>query len=337
MKFWPVEWLTDLELQSASLATHVLWIELICRMWRSKRRGHLLVNGIPPSHALIGLWTGVTEKEATCLIAELRDAGVLSVGADGCIYSRRIADEAAAEEHRAEEHRERSRRQRERAKAAREAGDDDEKNARIVRAGDAGNAPKKKRKSKNTEVEEEGTEVVPADAVTTARGAGAPRGAPAADGESGGNAGDRPNAAKMRRMVYDAYPRRVAPSRADAKIEAAAVRIVHAMPSGSRPPLKTRTADLHGHEAYVEAMRVLLASTRKYAKTVKPYLDRGVPLNCVPHPATWFEQERYGASEAEWRAPLERHVDGDVTDGGGSKPFMTDDEFRDIVRGSDGL
>ncbi|WP_055045773.1 hypothetical protein [Devosia sp. A16] len=89
-KFQPAAWRGDQALRAVSLAARGLWIECLCIMHEAKPYGHLVLNGKPIGEATLARMTGVPVDEVRALVAELRQAGVLSVASTGVILSRRM-------------------------------------------------------------------------------------------------------------------------------------------------------------------------------------------------------------------------------------------------------
>lgn len=82
----------DPALRAVSAAARGLWIDMLCLMFESPRRGYLqLASGKPASHSQIARMTGCVSEEVSRLLRELEDAGVFSRTEHGVIYSRRIA------------------------------------------------------------------------------------------------------------------------------------------------------------------------------------------------------------------------------------------------------
>lgn len=91
-QFYPGDWLKDPLLRCVSSAARGLWIDMLCLMHESGRRGYLqFETGDPMLPVHIARMTGVEHDEVTGLIAELRTSGVLSCTEHGTIYSRRMA------------------------------------------------------------------------------------------------------------------------------------------------------------------------------------------------------------------------------------------------------
>ncbi|MGO4334973.1 hypothetical protein AB4037_08660 [Labrys sp. KB_33_2] len=90
LKFYPTDWRADPKLRMCSIAARGLWMEVICLMWESSQRGHLLVNDRAVTPKQLASLAGISLKECSALLAELQEAAVYSVSEDGAIYSRRM-------------------------------------------------------------------------------------------------------------------------------------------------------------------------------------------------------------------------------------------------------
>ena len=93
--FYTGDWLKDPALRACSLSARGLWIDLLCLMHESDRRGYLQhATGKPVSLEQAARMTGGSTDEVSRLLQELEDSGVFSRLKDGTIYSRRmVADE----------------------------------------------------------------------------------------------------------------------------------------------------------------------------------------------------------------------------------------------------
>lgn len=103
-QFYPADWLKDPTLRSVSLAARGLWIDLLCLMSESERRGYLQdANGGPLDEKRIARMTGCAPQTAKKLLRELEDCGVFSrTETEGIIYSRRmVRDEQIRQQNRA--------------------------------------------------------------------------------------------------------------------------------------------------------------------------------------------------------------------------------------------
>lgn len=95
MKFYPRDWRGDQSLRAVSIAARGLWIECLCIMHEAKPYGHLVLNGAPVEDDTLARMTGVSADEVSALMAELRQAGVLSVTSRGVVFSRRMTKDHA--------------------------------------------------------------------------------------------------------------------------------------------------------------------------------------------------------------------------------------------------
>jgi len=89
-KFQPAAWRGDQALRAVSLAARGLWIECLCIMHEAKPYGHLVLNGTAIGDETLARMTGVPVDEVRGLMAELRQAGVLSMASTGVVLSRRM-------------------------------------------------------------------------------------------------------------------------------------------------------------------------------------------------------------------------------------------------------
>lgn len=95
-QFYPGDWMKDPSLRSCSAAARGLWIDIICLMFESPTRGHLLQSsGTLVTPDQLARITGETPRHTRALLAELEAAGVYSVTDNGVMFSRRmVRDEA---------------------------------------------------------------------------------------------------------------------------------------------------------------------------------------------------------------------------------------------------
>lgn len=90
-QFYPGDWLKDPAVRSVSLAARGLWIDMLCLMHESPRRGYLQhANGKPVTAEQLARMTGCSTDEVSRLLQELENAGVFSCTEHGVIYSRRM-------------------------------------------------------------------------------------------------------------------------------------------------------------------------------------------------------------------------------------------------------
>ncbi len=91
MQFYPGDWFKDPALRSVSLESRGLWIDLLCLMFESDRRGYLQhATGAPVTNEQIARMVGCSVEQALRALQELEDCGVFSRTRDGIIYSRRM-------------------------------------------------------------------------------------------------------------------------------------------------------------------------------------------------------------------------------------------------------
>jgi len=78
--FYTSDWLTDNPVQLSSLAAQGLWVNMLCRMSESPRRGALMITlDRPMTVANLAKLHGITEEECQHLVDELVKNGVPSV------------------------------------------------------------------------------------------------------------------------------------------------------------------------------------------------------------------------------------------------------------------
>lgn len=93
-QFYPGDWMKDPSLRSVSYAARGFWIDLLCLMFESQKRGYLQhENGNPITKDQLARMTGGSAKQIERLLKELEESGVFSRTEQGVIYSRRIVRE----------------------------------------------------------------------------------------------------------------------------------------------------------------------------------------------------------------------------------------------------
>lgn len=97
-KFWWQDWAADPALRKCSLAAQGLWMRLLCIMHEADPRGHLLIDGDPPTAKDLAAITGASLREIAALLKELKQAKVYSQTMRGVVYSRRMVKDTAASE-----------------------------------------------------------------------------------------------------------------------------------------------------------------------------------------------------------------------------------------------
>ncbi len=89
-QFYPGDWRRDTPLQSCSLASRGLWLEMMNLMHDGTPYGHLQVNEKTITPPLLARMVGAEVKELQPLLVELGTAGVFSRTKNGVIFSRRM-------------------------------------------------------------------------------------------------------------------------------------------------------------------------------------------------------------------------------------------------------
>jgi len=75
-QFYPKDWLTDTELQSASASTRGIWINCLCLMWQSSIRGEIRISDIPSTMARI---FNCEISEVELFLKEAQDLGFCDI------------------------------------------------------------------------------------------------------------------------------------------------------------------------------------------------------------------------------------------------------------------
>jgi biotin operon repressor len=90
-QFYPGDWMKDPALRSVSPEARGLWIDMLCLLFESGRRGYLQhMAGKPVSDEQLARMTGSSSGQVSRLLQELEDSGVFSRTEHGMIYSRRM-------------------------------------------------------------------------------------------------------------------------------------------------------------------------------------------------------------------------------------------------------
>ena len=91
LQFYPGDWMKDPALRAVTIAARGLWIDMLCLMHESPRRGYLQhETGKAVTAEQLARMTGCSTDGASLMLQELEDAGVFSRTSDQIIYSRRI-------------------------------------------------------------------------------------------------------------------------------------------------------------------------------------------------------------------------------------------------------
>ena len=95
LSFFPKDWLTDMGLQNCSIGARGLWIEILCYMFFSPKRGYFLLPNerAVDNKTITKLIGGITTKETEMYIKELEENKVFSRLANGTIYNRRMVED----------------------------------------------------------------------------------------------------------------------------------------------------------------------------------------------------------------------------------------------------
>jgi hypothetical protein len=89
--FYPGDWMKDPSLRAISSAARGFWIDMLCLMWESPRRGYLIhPTGRAVSIDQLARMTGNPLRDTARMLRELEECGVTSRTGDGILYSRRM-------------------------------------------------------------------------------------------------------------------------------------------------------------------------------------------------------------------------------------------------------
>ena len=92
--FYTGDWLKDPAVRCCSLEARGLWIEMLCLMYESPKRGYLsLANGEAVSDVQLSRMVGASPEDVKRLTSELRACGVFSDTDDGIVFSRRMVSD----------------------------------------------------------------------------------------------------------------------------------------------------------------------------------------------------------------------------------------------------
>jgi len=84
----------DPALRSVSIAARGLWIDMLCLLFESDRRGYLQhCTGKPVTPDQLARMTGCSAEEVSRLLQELEDSGVFSRTDHGVLFSRRMVSD----------------------------------------------------------------------------------------------------------------------------------------------------------------------------------------------------------------------------------------------------
>jgi hypothetical protein len=91
LQFYPGDWMKDPAVRSVTVAARGLWIDMLCLMHESDRRGYLQhATGRPVTSEQLARMTGCSASEVARLLRELEESGVFSRTEDGVIFNRRM-------------------------------------------------------------------------------------------------------------------------------------------------------------------------------------------------------------------------------------------------------
>jgi hypothetical protein len=90
-QMYPGDWMKDPTLRAVSSACRGLWIDMLCLMFESPKRGYLMLSsGLAPTAEQLSRMTGNAESETKSMLDLLENCGVFSRSEEGIIYCRRM-------------------------------------------------------------------------------------------------------------------------------------------------------------------------------------------------------------------------------------------------------
>jgi hypothetical protein len=98
IKFYPKDYLSDLELATCSAATQGVYMRLLCLMHVSNEYGYVLINGYVPATRTYAKLLQLRTSTCTNAVAELLKKGVLKQDERGALYSKRMLSDRAKRE-----------------------------------------------------------------------------------------------------------------------------------------------------------------------------------------------------------------------------------------------
>jgi hypothetical protein len=94
IQFYVNDWLGCIELRASSPLARALWMDALCYMQNSPKRGYLMhPNGEPIVPEDLAQMTGFVKADVIRLLAEMKRKGVYSETPDGVIFCRRMVRE----------------------------------------------------------------------------------------------------------------------------------------------------------------------------------------------------------------------------------------------------
>lgn len=91
IQFYVGDWLKDPAVRACSFAARGLWMDMLCLMWESPRRGYLEYrNGQPITAEVLNHMVGGEVKQISTLLQEMDNLGVYSKTEEGVIFCRRM-------------------------------------------------------------------------------------------------------------------------------------------------------------------------------------------------------------------------------------------------------
>lgn len=90
IKFYPLDYLTDLELQTCSMAAQGVYMRLLCLMTVAREYGFCVINGYVPDTKMLSRLIQGRYQTVDNAVTELLQKGVLKQDERGALYSQRL-------------------------------------------------------------------------------------------------------------------------------------------------------------------------------------------------------------------------------------------------------
>jgi hypothetical protein len=91
-EFFPSDWMTDTGIRMCSLEARGLWIDLICLMQLSDKKGFLIIGNQKINEEKLRKMFGISKKKIQVLMTELLDYNLIKVSEDGTYFCKRIVE-----------------------------------------------------------------------------------------------------------------------------------------------------------------------------------------------------------------------------------------------------
>jgi hypothetical protein len=92
-EFFPSDWMTDTGIRMCSLEARGLWIDLICLMQLSDKKGYLIIGNQILNEENLRKIFGISKKKIQLLMTELLKYNLIKVDTDGAYFCKRIVQD----------------------------------------------------------------------------------------------------------------------------------------------------------------------------------------------------------------------------------------------------